>query len=126
MSRRPLARRGRRGFTIVEVLVATLMLTVGVLGLAGVSALALRQTNSAERRNVAALVSQSRMERYRSLNCAAIDAALPYSGTTRGVSEQVTALATSPSTRTIRGRFTYTFRNMPATVIDDTTTILCP
>ena len=125
MTRRPLVRRSRRGFTIVEVLVAMVMLTIGVLGLAGVSTLALRQTNAAEQQNIGALVAQSRMERYRSLACGTITTSLPYTGTTRGVTEQVTLLAWSAGTRTLRGRFTYAYRNQ-SFVIDDTTTILCP
>ena len=48
-STRKRARRARAGFSIVEVLVALVLVTVGLLGIAGNSALAIRVAGSAVR-----------------------------------------------------------------------------
>ncbi|HYD54575.1 MAG TPA: hypothetical protein VEA99_18215, partial [Gemmatimonadaceae bacterium] len=98
-------------------------------GLAGMSAVALRATTNAEKANVAALVAQSRMERYRSLSCAQIDLRLPDTQSERTVTvnvAQVAGTATATS-RTIRGVFTYQLSTGAAgKPIQETTTILCP
>jgi type IV pilus assembly protein PilV len=125
MTRRLRARGTRRGFTIVEVLVAVVLLAIGVLGLAGVSAVSLRQASTAQLRTNASLIAQTRMERYRSLGCTAITAQLPFVAVTNGVTESVTLLASTNTSRTVRGSFTYATRT-GTRVIADTTTILCP
>lgn len=117
----------RRGFTIVEVLVAIVLLAIGVLGIAGVSAMALRQTSIADQQNVAALVAQSRMERYRGgLTCPAIDAQLPVNTSDRGVSVNISPIATGfTRTRVIVGSFTWTTSRGQVRRIVDTTTVSC-
>jgi prepilin-type N-terminal cleavage/methylation domain-containing protein len=60
------ARKARAGFTLVEVLVALIILTVGVLGLAGTTALAVRQVTVADITAERATALQSVIERLRS------------------------------------------------------------
>ena len=62
------ARRGvrRKGFTLVELVVAILVLTVGILGLASTAAVVTRQMGSAAQQTIAAQTAQSRFEKLRS------------------------------------------------------------
>lgn len=114
------AARDRRGFTLVELIVGMVLLTIGVMGLVGVSALSIRQSTTADRHSVAANVAASRMERLRALPCASIAAG---SATTRGITESWTILATTTTSRRVRGTFTYRKppRNTLATLTVETT-----
>lgn len=56
----------RAGFTLVEVLVALIILTVGVLGLAGTTAIAVRQVTLADVTSDRAAALQTVIERLRS------------------------------------------------------------
>lgn len=66
MNTSPTPRTTRAGFTLVEVLVALIILTVGVLGLAGTTALAVRQVTFADVTAERAIALQSVIERLRS------------------------------------------------------------
>ena len=76
-----LRRTGRRGFTLVELMVAIIILAVGILGLAGTSAVITRQIGSASRQTVAATLAQSRFDSLSSINCAGL---APSGGATSG------------------------------------------
>jgi prepilin-type N-terminal cleavage/methylation domain-containing protein len=65
-------RNARAGFTLVEVLVALIILTVGVLGLAGTTALAVRQVTFADVTSQRAVALQTVVERLRSLDYASV------------------------------------------------------
>lgn len=54
-----------RGFTLIEVLVALLILAVGLLGVAGVQLLSMQQTANANLRTQATLHAQDMAERIR-------------------------------------------------------------
>jgi prepilin-type N-terminal cleavage/methylation domain-containing protein len=84
--RRP---RGKRsGFTIVEIMVAVVILSVGILGLAATAAVVTRQMTGAVHQNVAANVAYSRLERIRTGNCVAmLDSSNARGVTTRNVTE---------------------------------------
>lgn len=60
---------GKRGFTIVEVLVAIVVLTVGLLGLVTTAALVTRMIGRGQRAAVAATFAAQRMERLRVTGC---------------------------------------------------------
>ena len=87
--------RRRDGFTLVELMVAIIILAVGILGLAGTSAIITRQMGSASRSTVAAAVAQSRFDSLSSINCAGLAAA---GGTSSG-----TATHLDPRTNRPRG-----------------------
>ena len=74
----------RRGFTLVELMVAIMIMNVGVLGLAGAAALVTRQMGAAKRQAVATQVAQSRLEWFHAVPCASLRDS---STVTRGVSE---------------------------------------
>ena len=83
------ARRGRGGFTLVEIMVAIVVLSIGVLGLAATAGVVVRQMTGAVHQSVAATVAYSRMERIRTGSCVAMkDSSSPAAGvTTRNVTE---------------------------------------
>jgi prepilin-type N-terminal cleavage/methylation domain-containing protein len=65
--RRPV--RARAGFTVVEIIVAMVVLSIGVLGLAATAAVVQRQMASGERQSAAAAIAQSRFDQLTSVNC---------------------------------------------------------
>lgn len=77
----------QRGFTIIELLVAVVIFSVGLLALAGTSSVILTSLTSTQSRTVAAGVAESRFERIRATACASRAAG---STTTRGITESWT------------------------------------
>jgi prepilin-type N-terminal cleavage/methylation domain-containing protein len=63
------ARGGERGFTIVEVIIAIVVLTVGLLGLVTTAALVTRMIGQGQRSAVASTFASQRMERLRVTAC---------------------------------------------------------
>ena len=84
--------RARRGLTLVEVVIAILLLTVGLLALAGLAASAARAVRGGGTQVVAAAVAQSRFDWLMSVPCAGLASNSPTTGasTTRGVRESWT------------------------------------
>ena len=60
---------GERGFTIIEVMIAVVILTVGLLGLTTTSGLVTRMIGRGQRSEAAALLAMQRMERARPAAC---------------------------------------------------------
>ena len=82
------ARRPRDGVTLVEILVAVVMLTVAAVGLMSSSAAVANQMGGGVRQTVAASVAQARLDSLTSLSCAQLGAgAATGSSSTRGVQE---------------------------------------
>jgi len=71
--------------TLVEMMVAVVMLAVGLLGLVGTGAVVTRQIGGGTRQGLAAQVIANRVERLRSMNCPQIASDTQ---TTRGVYER--------------------------------------
>jgi prepilin-type N-terminal cleavage/methylation domain-containing protein len=76
--------RPRQGFTLIEIVVSMLILVVGILSMAGTSAMLSRQMGGARQQTVASLVAQGRIEQLRSVSCKSIAGG---SALTRGVTE---------------------------------------
>jgi prepilin-type N-terminal cleavage/methylation domain-containing protein len=76
--------KSRRGMTVVEVMVAVMILSVGLLGLASTAAVVTRLMAGGAQQTIAANVAQSRFEALQGRQCSAItsDSAL-----TRGMRE---------------------------------------
>jgi type IV pilus assembly protein PilV len=85
MTARTRQRHARAGFTLVELMVAIMVMSVGVLGLAGTAVVVARLTGGATQQTVAANVAATRFERLRSSPCGAIASGY---ATTNGVSEK--------------------------------------
>lgn len=69
-----------RGFSIIEVLVAVLILTVGVLGLASTAALVTRMIGQGQRFSQANALANERFEILRTQRCSAMAAGSGTSG----------------------------------------------
>ena len=63
-------KRARQGFTLVELIIAIIILVVGVLGLASTAAVVMRQITASSMQTRAAMMAQSRLEQLRSVPCA--------------------------------------------------------
>ena len=63
-----------RGFTIVEVLVAVLVLAVGIIGLTTTAALVTRMIGQGERYSQASTMAAEQFEVFRSQRCASLTA----------------------------------------------------
>jgi prepilin-type N-terminal cleavage/methylation domain-containing protein len=74
----------QRGYTIVEMLVAIMIFTVGLLAMAGTASLIMSTLAGSRTRSVAAAVAESRFDRLRAQSCAAH---VGGSAVTRGVRE---------------------------------------
>ncbi len=61
--------RREQGFTLVEMMVAVVMLAIGLLGLASTAAVVTRQVSGGATQSTAANVVQSRLEWFRSVSC---------------------------------------------------------
>lgn len=84
--------RGRAGMSIIELIVAMVLLAFGLLGLAGVSLRVSAQQRGAAGQQLAAVVVQSRFDSLSSISCQALAPSGPVTGvtTTRGVTERWT------------------------------------
>lgn len=88
--RRRHAAKKRQGMTIIEVIVAMMILTFGLLGMAGFSLTVTKQFKTSTRQEAAALMVQSRIDSVASIRCQALAPSGPQSGTltAMGVSEK--------------------------------------
>ena len=89
----------RRGFTLVELLVALLLLDVGLLALVGFATTLYRDGNDTRASARALAIASSRIERMASLSCDGASAGAATSGT--GVSEWFTDSPTPNETRAL-------------------------
>ena len=74
----------RRGYTIVELLVAVMIFSIGLLAMAGTASVILSTLTSTQSRTIAASVAESRFERVRATPCVNRAAG---SALSRGISE---------------------------------------
>jgi type II secretion system protein I len=76
--------RSQQGFTLVELLVAVVILSVGLLALVGSSAVMMTNLGDSQSKTLAASVAESRFERIRATACASRTSG---SAVSRGISE---------------------------------------
>jgi prepilin-type N-terminal cleavage/methylation domain-containing protein len=114
---------GRRGFTLVELVVAIVILSIGILGLASTAAVVTKQMASGGRQTVAASVAQSRFELFRSYDCHTLvgegintstSQAYTTTGTatTRGIKEDWT-ITDSTNVKIVKDSVTFWGRKQP-------------
>ena len=94
-------RRSRRGTSLVEVLIAAVMLMVAVMGLLGASSNISQQMGAGRRQIVAASIAQRRLDSLQSLPCTVLSTAGRGTGTSQGIREEWT-VSGSGATRTIQ------------------------
>lgn len=97
-------RAARSGFTLVELIVAMLMLTIGLLGLAGVGAVVLKQMRGGTYQTVAASIAQSRFEQFEGDPCASI---VSGTATVRGMPEKWVVAAVGMRAKSVRDTVTF-------------------
>ena len=97
------------GFTLLEVLVALVVLSVGILGLAANSALVSRLVGDGTRLTVAATLATARFEQLRALPCAGVAAG---TAVARGIEERwtVTPIGPSGAPRALEVQLSVTYR----------------
>lgn len=78
MRRNSISRSKSRGVTLIEVLVAVLILSIGLLGMAGLQARALRGSNSSMQRTQAVMLTYYAMDAMRVDKANALGSTLPY------------------------------------------------
>ena len=85
---RPAGRRA--GFTLIEVIAAILLLSIGLLAIAGLGVAAAKTTRRGSVQTLAAAVAQSRFDSLSSLPCAGLAATGPTTGssTIRDITEK--------------------------------------
>lgn len=85
MTARPVKRRlatsARTGVTIIEVIIAMIVLTFGLLGMAGFSLTVTKQFKASSKQETAALLVQSRIDSIASIRCELLAPSGPQSGT---------------------------------------------
>ena len=110
-------RHVRRGFTLIELMVAIVVLTIGLLGLASSAAVVTRQIGGGAQMSLAANMAQARFEALRSQDCATL---VGGSATARGITEVWTVTAVTRAREvtdtvkftTTRGQSTHAYRTM--------------
>jgi prepilin-type N-terminal cleavage/methylation domain-containing protein len=80
--------RAKRGVTLVELLVAMSLLTIGLLAIVGISAGVSRGLGESRRESVAALAAQSRFETLNGTSCGTFSLDTWVTVTNRGVTEK--------------------------------------
>jgi prepilin-type N-terminal cleavage/methylation domain-containing protein len=81
---RRLDRRGRGGFTLIELMIAIMVMAIGILGMAGTAAVVMKQIGSGAQMSAAAQVAAARVEWLHTVPCNTIRDS---STVTRGVQE---------------------------------------
>ena len=81
------SRRARRGGSLIEVLIASVLLTTAIAALLGTTKKVAEQMGTSRKQMVAASVAQARMDSLGSISCAALTAASSGQRTTRGIRE---------------------------------------
>ena len=93
--------RERRGVTLVELIVAMTILTVGLLAIVGVSSSVARGLGEARSDNLAAVAAESRFELLAGTACTSFTLNSPTTVTARGITEVYTITDALNNTRSI-------------------------
>jgi len=119
--RRPIRRAPRRGFTLVEVIVAIVVLSIGVLGLAGTASYVMTQMTGAREQTLAANRATAVMDSLSASPCSSL-----VGGTTtrRGVTVTWT-VAESLRTRWVHQTVQYKPKRGPTKTAKSATVIQC-
>jgi prepilin-type N-terminal cleavage/methylation domain-containing protein len=110
---RRLRRVVRRGFTLVELMVAVVLISVGLTGVIATSSAISRMMGGSVREATAASLAASRFETFRASQCAAITSG---SATTRGITETWTSTKINAHTYDVLDSLSYVPISRRATV----------
>jgi prepilin-type N-terminal cleavage/methylation domain-containing protein len=87
-----LARRDRAGFTLIELMIAIMVMAIGILGMAGTAAVVMKQIGSGAQMTAAAQVAAARVEWLHTVPCNTIRDS---NTVTRGIQEYWTVSDTA-------------------------------
>jgi len=99
--RRFVARGPRRGVTLVELLVAMTILTVGLLAIVGVNGSFARSLGESRSDNLAAIAAQSRFEQVAGTACTGLTLNTVATATSRSVTERWVVVDAGNNTRQV-------------------------
>lgn len=113
----------RAGFTLVEMMVAVVILAIGLLGMVSTSAYVVRQVSGGAQQTLAANAVQSRAEWMRSIPCTSIrDSTV----TKRGIREHWVPGATVNKVLAVRDTVSYSLSGSKLPTTTKTFTIMVP
>lgn len=115
--------RDVRGFTVVEMMVAVMILSIGVLGLASTAAVVTRQMGGGSMQAMAASRASSRIEQLYAMNCTKLDGEYG-SATSRGITEEWKAAKTTRAVEVVMNVTYQTTRGPRSQTYENT--IPCP
>jgi Tfp pilus assembly protein PilV len=105
--------RSRDGFTLVELLIAVLLIDVGVLAMVAGTALIVRRQNAMRTRALAAQIAANRIQRLQGGACESLTG----SATQSGITEQFSADAMANGLRDLRDSVSFTIDGAPRAVV---------
>jgi len=108
--RRTQARRARRGVTLVELLVAMTILTVGLMAIVGVSGSVARSLGESRSDNLAAIAAESRFEQVAGTSCTGLTLNTVTAATSRNVTERWVVVDAGNNTRQVIDSVSWTTR----------------
>jgi prepilin-type N-terminal cleavage/methylation domain-containing protein len=103
-------RAPRRGVTLVELLVAMTILTVGLLAIVGVSGSVARSLGESRSDNLAAIAAESRFEQVAGTACTSLTLNTVSSATNRNVTERWVVVDAGNNTRQVIDSVRWTTR----------------
>ena len=96
--------RNTRGFTLLEVLIALLVFTIGMLGMAGLMVVSVKTNQSAYLRTQASFLAQSMADRMRGNLARIADYTGDYDASTTGADPCLSGAACTPANIAVRDR----------------------
>jgi prepilin-type N-terminal cleavage/methylation domain-containing protein len=115
-------RRARRGVTLIEVIIAIIVMSVGIMGLAGTAGYVATQMGGGNAQTLAAAMSAKIADSLASRRCTSL---VDGTQTSRGVKATWTITAT-PKTRTINQTLEYTVKRGSKKSVSYQMMIQCP
>ena len=109
-SQQPVVSGARRGVTLIELIVAMVILSVGLLAIVGVSAGVSRSLGESRTDNIAALAAQSRFELLAGTACTSLTLNTWVTKTSRNVTEKYRTTDGGNNTRIITDSVSWTTR----------------
>lgn len=94
------APRVRRGSSLIEIMLACMLMTVAILGLLGTSKKIAESVGGSRQQMIAASVAQARLDSLQSLSCTALSSIATGTRTTSGIGESWT-ITSATNTRVI-------------------------
>lgn len=110
IGRRVVVPRARRGVTLVELLVAMTILTVGLMAIVGVSGSVARSLGESRSDNLAAIAAQSRFEHVAGTSCTSLTLNTVTAATSRNVTERWVVVDAGNNTRSVIDSVSWTTR----------------